>query len=290
MRESGDHDVVRAFEQERRRLRARQSVVGLGVGAAFLVAVVSAGRITELSPVAILEGLPEIGVYFAKTVPELRWETLGADLAAWYHDLETWLLLLLDTLLIAVMASLAGVGGALLLCFSASRNLAPHYTVYFVARRLLEFARTVPEVVWALVFVVAFGVGPLAGFLALAVHSVGALGKLYAEVNENVEWKPIEALQAVGANRFEVLRFGVLPQVSPGYATYTLWRVELNLRAAAILGFVGAGGIGAELHKAISFHRYEDISALLLLIIGTVVVLDLVSEAVRHRIIGAEQL
>lgn len=282
--------MIDAFEREYRRLRRNQSLWGVVGLAIFAAALLSAGNLADAHPARILEGLPRIGDYLAGTRPDLHWATLGADLAAWFHDFPKWLGLLFDTMLIALMATLVGVIGGILLCFTAAHNLTTSRTLYHLSRRLLEFARTVPELVWALIFVVAFGVGAFAGFLALAVHSVGALGKLYAEVNENVDERPLDGLRAAGANWFEVMRFGVFPQVAPGFTAYTLWRVELNLRAAAIVGFVGAGGIGAELHFAISFNNQQDVSALVLMIVATVVLLDLVSERLRHRIIGRENL
>ena len=162
--------------------------------------------------------------------------------------------------------------------FPASRNLAGNCWIYFLFRRLAEIARTVPEIVYALIFVVAFGIGPFAGFLALTLHTVGAMGKLYAEANENIDERQLEGVRASGGNWFEVIRFAVLPQVLPNFTTYTLWRLELNIRSAAIVGFVGAGGIGQELYHAISFNYYEDVSAIVLMVVATIMVIDLICE------------
>ena len=147
-----------------------------------------------------------------------------------------------------------------------------------------------PEIVFALIFVVAFGIGPFAGFLAITVHTIGAMGKLYAEANENIDERQLDGVRAAGGNWFEVIRFAVLPQVLPNFTTYTLWRLELNIRSAAIVGFVGAGGIGQELYHAISFNYYEDISAIVLMVVATIMVIDLTCERLRHRLIGKDAL
>ena len=163
-------------------------------------------------------------------------------------------------------------------------------TIRFVARRTLEFCRTVPEIVFALIFVFAFGLGPLPGVLAIAIHTLGALGKLYAEVAENIDLKPVEATVATGGSWFEAVRFGVVPQVLPNFTSYTLLRFEINVRSASILGFVGAGGIGKELLSSIRQFYYSDVSAILLMIIATVMVIDLLTERLRHYLIGRQAL
>jgi phosphonate transport system permease protein len=176
----------------------------------------------------------------------------------------------------------------LLLGFPASRNLARHPALYCISRRLTEIARAVPELVYAMIFVFAFGLGPFPGVLAIAIHSLGALGKLFAEVNENVDAPPIEGVYAAGANWYQVMRYAVVPQVLPGYLSYTLLRFEINVRAASVVGFVGAGGIGQELLFVIRQFVYTDISAIVLLIILTVALIDMTCEKLRHRLIGAE--
>jgi phosphonate transport system permease protein len=154
-------------------------------------------------------------------------------------------------------------------------------------RRTLELCRTVPERVFALIFVYALGLGSLAGVLAIAVHSMGALGKLFAEINENVAPEPGESVQAAGGNWLQVMRYGLIPQVLPAFASYTLLRFEINVRASSILGFVGAGGIGQELYSVIRQFIYVDISALVLLLIVSVALIDMTCEHLRRRLLGA---
>ncbi len=281
---------VQRFEAEFVRLRTRQRLQLFGFAILFLICFQFAASFSNFTVERLAAGLPRIGEYLGKTVPEVGLATFAEDMGVWYYGFARWLGLLGDTLLIALMATLFGAAGGFLLCFPASRNLAGKLWVYFVFRRFAEIARCVPEVVYALIFVIAFGVGPFAGFLALTVHTVGALGKLFAEANENIDERQLEGVRAAGGNWFEVIRFAALPQVLPNFTTYTLWRLELNIRSAAIVGFVGAGGIGQELYQAISLNYYEDVSAIVLMIVFTITVIDLLCEKIRHRIIGRENL
>lgn len=290
MASSGPATAASRFEAQYARLRRRQRAQLLAFSALFLVVFGLAAHISSFTPQRLAAGLPRIGEYFALTLPQIRPASFFADIGEWYYGLWKWLGLLGDTLLIAMMATLFGALGGLALCFPASRNLAGRFWIYFLFRRLAEIARTVPEVVYALIFVVAFGVGPFAGFLALTIHTVGALGKLFAEANENIDERQLEGVRSCGGNWFEVIRFAALPQVLPNFTTYALWRLELNIRSAAIVGFVGAGGIGQELYHAISFNYYEDVSAIVLMIVCTITLIDLACEKIRHRIIGREQL
>jgi len=156
----------------------------------------------------------------------------------------------------------------------------------FVTRRFLELCRTVPDVVFALIFVVAFGLGPLAGVLALAIHCTGALGKQFFETTENISMKPVEALRSVGASWIETVRFAALPQVLASFASFTLLRFEINVRGATVLGFVGAGGIGEDLMEAIRKFYYSDVSAILMLIIAVVMAIDIGAGRLRRVLIG----
>jgi phosphonate transport system permease protein len=253
-------------------------VLATATGAAAVVA--------EVGPIALLQGLPNAFDYAGRTVPVLRADSLLADLAAWMWGLPRWLRLLADTLVIAFAGTALATLAAVPASFVAARNLAPRPWLSFATRRALEMARGVPELVYALVFVFAFGLGALPGVLAVAVHSVGALGKLFAEAAEAVDAGPIDGVRATGAGWVQAMRFAVLPQVAPAYLSYALLRFEINVRAAAIVGFVGAGGIGMELYLVIRQFIYPDISALVLLLVATVAVIDVACERVRHRVLG----
>jgi phosphonate transport system permease protein len=147
----------------------------------------------------------------------------------------------------------------------------------------------VPDLVFALIFVSAFGLGPLAGVLAIGIHSFGALGKLFTEVVENIDMHPVEAVRSTGGRFIDIVRFAALPQVVPNFASYALLRFEINVRASSIVGFVGAGGIGQDLFVAIRKFYYTDVSAILLMIIVTVTLIDLLTERIRHRLAPVEQ-
>ena len=210
------------------------------------------------------------------------------DPAYWFWGLRRWSIQLGDTLLIAYVGtatgSALGIAGAVL----ASRNLSPSPFVRFVAIRLLEFSRTVPDIVFALIFVVAFGLGALPGVLAITLHTTGTLGKLFAEVIENIDMRPVEGVQGTGGTWLSQIRFGVLPQVMSNFASYALLRFEVNVRGAAVIGFVGAGGIGQELIVAIRKFYYSDVSAILLMLLVCVMAIDYGSEKLRYRLLAGE--
>ncbi len=234
-------------------------------------------------------GLPRLGEFIEKTLPVLRSDSLGTDFGEWFWRWNVWLQLLIETILIAFMATAFGVVGGFLLSFPASRNLAPNLWVLWISRRYLEIARTVPDLVWALIFVFCFSVGPMAGVLAIGLHAVGALGKLYSEVNENIDMRPLEGVKAAGGTWFDQIRYGAVPQVLPNIISYTLLRFEINVRSSSIIGYVGAGGLGQEFREALSLQEYTDLSALFIIIFLTVIVIDFGSEKLRHRVIDMDK-
>ena len=281
-------DAIRIIEARRAGLRASRRRQTLLLLVVLCAALVLAGHIGEVSWHKFIEGMPRFGRYNMRTMPQLSLASLGEDLARWMWNFPTWVRLLLDTVLIAFVATTLGVAGAFALCFAASDNLAPNRFVYHLARRSLEVLRTVPELVFALLFVFAFGLGAMAGVLAIALHTMGVLGKLFSEINETVSERALEGVVAAGAARGQVIRYGIVPRVLPGFVSYTLLRFEINVRSASVIGFVGAGGIGQELMFVINQFIYRDISAILLLLIITVALVDIASEWMRHRIIGGE--
>ncbi len=259
---------------------------GLAALAVLVALTLAAGLMAEVRPETLLENIQNFPSYIVQILPSLHARTLGPDIAAWYWGLPKWLALLGETLLMAYLGTLVGGIGAFLLCFSASANLVRSRTLRVLVRRWLEVCRTVPEIVIALIFVIAFGLGPMVGVMALAIHTAGALGKLFFEVVENADMKPVEGLSATGATWIETVRFGVLPQVLPSFASYALLRFEINVRGAGVLGFVGAGGIGQEFLVAIRNFYYTDVSAILVMVIATVVAIDLLTQGLRHRLQG----
>lgn len=269
-------------EAEQRRIKRRQHLI---FGTLFLLSLVCSAYVGEVDIPEFISGLPAFFNYFQDTLPELGLTTLPQDMAEWYRGWGTWLKALWDTVLIGFLATLLGFSAAFILCFPASRNLSRNRGLYFLSRRILEIARSVPELVYALIFVFSFGIGPFAGVLAVALHTTGALGKLFSEVNENTALNAAEGVTASGSNWFQVLRYAVVPQVLPNYLSYTLLRFEINVRAASVVGFVGAGGIGQELMFSIRQFLYTDVSAIVLMLVLTVMIIDIGCEKLRHAIL-----
>jgi len=195
---------------------------------------------------------------------------------------------LVETLNIAAVATLLGFLGGMLLSLLSTRGLARWPALIPLFRRIMDILRAMPEIVVALVLIFILSVGPVPAMIAIALHTAGALGKLYSEVNENADLKPVEGLASVGANWPQRMYLGVMPQVSPNYLSYALLRFEINIRASAILGFVGAGGIGYELRNSMTFGqgRFDEAAAIFILLFVTIVIVDQISSALRARLVG----
>lgn len=296
-----DRDPVSLFETHRRQMIRDRMVVNITLGVAFLGFLLWSLWISRFTPDRLATGLPRIFEYFGSVMPTLQWDVLfdgrneagrfpPGSIGYWYNDFWKYMRLIWETILMALTATILGTGLAVALSFIAARNCAPFPWAGVLARRFLEFCRGVPEILFALVLVFAVGIGPLAGVLAITIHATGALGKLFSEVNENASMRPVDGIKAVGGSWFEQMRYGVLPQVLPNFTSYALWRFEINVRASAVVGFVGAGGIGAELSHTISFYSDDRVTAVLLLVVMTVTAIDLLSERARHSLIGKESL
>jgi phosphonate transport system permease protein len=199
---------------------------------------------------------------------------------------------LIETLNIAALASLLGFFGGLGLSLVSTQGLAPFPRLISVFRRIMDVLRAMPEIVVALVLIFIMGSGPVPAMIAIALHTAGALGKLYSEVNENADLKPVEGLQSVGASWGQRMAYGVIPQVAPNYLSYGLLRFEINIRASAILGFVGAGGIGYELRNSMTFGlgKFDEAAAIFVLLFLTIVVVDQVSSQLRNRLTQGREI
>ena len=197
---------------------------------------------------------------------------------------------LLETINIAAASTLIGALFAIILSLLSTRGLALWPRAIPLFRRVMDIMRAVPEIVIALVLIFILGGGPVPAMIAIAFHTAGALGKLFSEVNENADLKPVDGLHSVGATWFQRMWFGVVPQVSPNYFSYALLRFEINIRASAILGFVGAGGIGYELRNAMSWGKgkFDEAAAIFILLFLTIVIFDQLSGYVRQRLIHQE--
>ena len=197
---------------------------------------------------------------------------------------------LIETVNIAAAATLIGALAGAALAFLVTRGLAPTPWAVGPIRRVLDTLRAIPEIVIALILIFVLGGGPVPAMIAIALHTVGALGKLFSEVAEDAPTGPVEGLRSVGATWGQRMLFGVLPQVAPNWLSYALLRFEINIRASAILGFVGAGGIGYDLRNAMSWGqgRFAEAAAIFILLFATIVVVDAIGGRIRERLtVGA---
>lgn len=228
------------------------------------------------------DGLAQLDDFPAGVLSE-AWEKRGALPALMWKYAPA----LLETINIAAVSTLLGSMGGVILALLSTRGLARWPRLTPVFRRIMDIMRAIPEVVIALVLIFVLGGGPVPAVIAIAIHSTGALGKLFSEVAENADLKPVEGLASVGAAWSQRMWLGVLPQVAPNFLSYALLRFEINIRASAILGFVGAGGIGYELKNAMAWGqgRFDEAAAIFILLFGTIVLFDQISSRYRNRLV-----
>lgn len=208
---------------------------------------------------------------------------LGEMLPPDFANARSWMAPLLDTLAMSVAGTALAVVLSLPLAFLAARNTAPHPAVQQAARAILNALRAIPELILGIIFVAAVGFGALPGVLALGLHSVGMVGKFFSEAIEHADDAPIEAARAAGAVPLQVLLHGVLPQVLPQMADISVYRWEYNFRASTVMGMVGAGGIGFELMGSLRIMQYQEVFAILLVILVMVTLVDAFSAYLRKR-------
>ena len=205
----------------------------------------------------------------------------------WFYLLVEYFPALMETIHMAVLATFIGFVGALVVSLLASQNLVKNKIAVSFMRRVMDFSRAFPELVIAMVLLFLMGKSAVPALIAIAFHTVGALGKLFSEVNENADMKAVEGLTANGANWFQQVRYGIIPQVLPNYLSYGLLRLEINVRASTILGFVGAGGIGEQLTANIQWTYGADVTAIFVLLISTIIALDYLSRWLRGKLIAS---
>ena len=190
----------------------------------------------------------------------------------------------LETIDMGLFGTAVALVFALPIALFAARNTTPAKPLYFLARGLIALARVVPDLIWALIFVAAVGLGPFPGALAIVIHSLGMMGRLFAETIEDIDMGPVDALTMTGASRLAVFTHGVIPTVIPSLLGITLYRLDENIRSSLVLGFVGAGGIGFQLLTAMNLFQYRTVSMLLVLTFVIVVGAERISAALRQRI------
>ncbi|KFK95683.1 MULTISPECIES: phosphonate ABC transporter, permease protein PhnE [unclassified Serratia (in: enterobacteria)] len=279
------------FAQYYQRIRSRQKREALIWSLGLAVLYLGAGRVAEFNLYTLWVSFPHFFDYLAETLPVLHWHALFADgrtegsLAYWGYRLPIQLPLIWETVQLALAATLFSALVAGVLAFLAAKNTHSLTSLRLVIRTLVAFLRTMPELAWAVMFVMAFGIGAIPGFMALALHTIGSLTKLFYESLETASSKPVRGLSACGATPLQRMRFGLWPQVKPVFLSYSFMRLEINFRQSTILGLVGAGGIGQELMTNIKLDRYDQVSMTLLLIILVVALLDYLSGELRKRVV-----
>ena len=259
------------MEQQAREYRQRwnRGAVRVGVVLAIILAC------------AVVVGLFDFPRYSkgAQEMWRITMESMPPDFSRW----RLWIEPLLDTMAMSIVGTAIAVAISLVLGFLAASNTTPHPVVYSVTRGVLNFFRAIPELIMGILFVVAVGFGALPGALALGFHSIGMVGKFFAESIEHVANEPIEAARAAGGRPLQVVAHGVLPQVLPQMADVSIYRWEYNFRASTVLGMVGAGGIGFELMAALRIMEYQQVAAILLIILGMVTIVDSISGWLRRK-------
>lgn len=260
---------VRQTLAQEKRFWTPWTIFGLGLSITILI---YSGWLSDLSFVELIEGTGAMANLVGKFFPP--------DFTHWWSYLQA----TIETVAMGLWGTLLAVIVAIPLSILASENICPHWLV-FPVRRLLDAMRAINELVFALIFIVAVGLGPFAGVLALFVHTAGTLGKLFSEAIEAIEPGPVEGIRATGASKIQEIMFGVIPQVMPLWTSFTLYRFESNVRSAAVLGIVGAGGIGVALYQNFRAFNYQNVCAILMILVVTVGVIDTISARIRSRLV-----
>ncbi len=245
----------------------------LGIILLVLMLYMGAAYLTQSYPTRVIEGFPIIFLFVVNDLWPPSWEYFTSVLEPL---LETWNIALFGTTFGAVLA--------MPVSFMAAANINRNNTFYRVVRFFFNILRTVPEIILAVLFVALVGIGDVSGILALTVLTIGIIGKLLSETIEAVDPGPMEAIRASGGNTLQVIRYGVIPQILPQYASYTLYSLEINVKASVVLGFVGAGGIGIILRQQLSMFNYENVAAIIFVLFITISLIDFISNRLRERL------
>jgi phosphonate transport system permease protein len=244
----------------------------IGILAVLLLVIAQATYVVKARPQDLVTGVHGMADIISRSLPP--------DVSSLRDQLWP----ALETVDIGIFGTFFAVFLALPLAILAARNTTPGKSVYYAARALIALCRAVPDLVWALLFVTAVGLGPFAGALALTIHSVGMLGRLLAEVIEDMDMGPMEALASTGAGRLQVFSHAVIPTVLPSLMGIALYRLDENIRSSLVLGFVGAGGIGFQLLSAMNLFDYRTVSLLLIMTFIIVIGAERLSSALRKRV------
>lgn len=283
------------------------------MGALILLVLVWAFQGAKFRPGELLEGVPQIAVTLGRMMPpdfskvtdarsyflpeELPVSALllplplsadhGRIKQRWWNNTfpQTIIGATIETVQMALAGTFLALLAAFPLGFLAARNTTPHPLVYHGVRTVLNFLRTIPDLALGLLFVAAVGLGAFAGTLALAIHTATVLGKLLSESVENIDEGVVEAIRATGAGYTQILSFAVLPQILPDLISFTLYRLETNIRAASVLGLIGAGGIGYLMNTSFRTFQYQEAAAIVLVLIALVMLVDYLSSRLRNLVV-----
>ncbi|MEM9045010.1 MAG: phosphonate ABC transporter, permease protein PhnE [Pseudomonadota bacterium] len=266
-----------------RSAKTRALYTMLGIGITALIVFFGVGIANEYNAGSFSRGMEQFFDYPFDMIAD-----------AWASGWKWWGLLikhmpeLFATINMALFSTFIGFVFALVLACFASANLIKNQSIVLFTRRALDLMRSFPELVIAMIFLYLMGKNLLPAVIAISIHTTGALGKLFSEAIENIDRKPLDGLQSCGAGWIQRVRFGVIPQVMPLFWSYALLRLEINVRASTILGFVGAGGIGEALSTNIQWRYGDEICAIIVLLVSTIIALDYLSGYVRGKLIGVK--
>lgn len=264
--------VAAALGEETRHQR-RRAIKAVTWAVPIVAVLWFTGRQIGMNPVAVVSGLPYMWDFLTRMFPpEIGYVRLLIDATV-------------ETVQIAVWGTLIAVLLSVPLTILGARNTTPHVVVFHVTRLFLNALRSINELVFALIFVSAVGLGPFAGVMAIALHATGMLAKFCAEEAEGVDKGQIEALQATGATKMQVIMFAVIPQVVPAFISYSIYRLDVSIRSATVLGLVGAGGLGFSLIQTMKLFKYRQTATCILVIFLLVFVSDWVCAKLRERVI-----
>lgn len=265
------------------RIKTLYTVFGIAITAAITLIGIDMANSANATPFS--KGITKI-FDFPRDMFVLAWDI---GLSKWLSRVAEFVPDLLLTLNMALLSTFLGFIIAVILSCFAARNIMKSTAVVQVTRRLLDLMRSFPEIVIALIFLYLMGKSLLPAVIAITIHTGGALGKLFSEAIENIDSKPLEGLESTGSKWLSRVRFGVLPQVLPLFFSYGILRLEINVRASTILGFFGAGGIGAALSENIQWRDGGRVTAIFVLLVATIIALDYLSDWVRAKLIGVRR-
>ena len=265
------------------RIKTLYTVFGIAITAAITLIGIDMANSANATPFS--QGITKI-FDFPRDMFVLAWDI---GLSKWLSRVAEFVPDLLLTLNMALLSTFLGFIIAVILSCFAARNIMKSTAVVQVTRRLLDLMRSFPEIVIALIFLYLMGKSLLPAVIAITIHTGGALGKLFSEAIENIDSKPLEGLESTGGSWLSRVRFGVLPQVMPLFFSYSILRLEINVRASTILGFFGAGGIGAALSENIQWRDGGRVTAIFVLLVATIIALDYLSDWVRAKLIGVRR-